>query len=103
MMDVNVVFYHYFLDITDKLNKMTLSLTDQASIKDVVNSLSEKFGDKFRNHVFSEPGVVNNNVVVLINNEDIRNFDGMDTKLKADDRVSFLPFLTGGWSLDAKW
>ena len=96
MMDVNIVFYHYFLDITNKLNKMTISLSDQASIKDVVDSLSEKFGDEFKNHVFSEPGVVNNNVVVLINNEDIRNFEGIDTTLKANDRVSFLPFLTGG-------
>ena len=96
MMDVNIVFYHYFLDITNKLNKITLSLADQASIKDVVDSLSEKFGDKFRNHVFSEPGVVNNNIIVLINNNDIRNFEGIDTKLKANDRVSFLPFLTGG-------
>jgi len=77
---------------------------DQGSISlegSTVGALMEKLGDAYpelKPHLFDEEGALRNFVNVFVNDDNIRDVDGMETSVKDSDEVMLVPAVAGGWS-----
>ncbi|MEM0090070.1 MAG: MoaD family protein [Nitrososphaerota archaeon] len=67
-----------------------------SSIRDLLNQLSEKFGDAFRQRVLDERGNLRSFVVLYVNGKNIQLTEGLDTRLEDGDEVMMLPAIGGG-------
>ncbi|MEM4931481.1 MAG: MoaD/ThiS family protein, partial [Nitrososphaerota archaeon] len=56
-----------------------------SSIRDLLNQLSEKFGDAFRQRVLDERGNLRSFVVLYVNGKNIQLTEGLDTRLEDGD------------------
>ena len=50
-----------------------------------------------KKHLYNEEGVLRSFVNIYLNDEDIRYLDGENTLLGADDTLSIVPSIAGGW------
>ena len=77
---------------------------DQGSIPlegSTVGALMKKLGDAYpelKPHLFDEEGALRNFVNVFVNDDNIRDVDGMETSVKDSDEVMLVPAVAGGWS-----
>jgi molybdopterin converting factor small subunit len=58
-----------------------LTLESDASVQDCLKHLSEKYGEQFTSVMFRSSGKLRPMTRVLVNDEDIRDGDGVNTKL----------------------
>lgn len=69
--------------------------SDELSVRDIINSLSVKFGDEFRKLMF-ENGKLRGNVIILVNGLNVIFRDGLNEKVKSGDSVDMFPPVAGG-------
>jgi adenylyltransferase/sulfurtransferase len=62
-----------------------------AALEELTNSYPA-----LRRHLYSEDGELRTFVNLFLNDEDIRQLQGIDTKLGADDRLMIIPSIAGG-------
>lgn len=89
---IKIVFYGALAKITGE------KTTDiQAStLKEAINDLTTKYGERFKNGVFDEHGKLTRFINIYINGKDIRFLNHLDTKLNDEDQVSIIPAVGGG-------
>ncbi len=88
-----------FLSIlSDLINseELIIELTENSTIRHLLNLLHVRIGDKFKKRILSETSDLNNYVILVVNGKDIRTLDGMNTIIRENDKISFLPALAGG-------
>lgn len=73
--------------------QFTLTLRDDAPLKELVSKLREKIGTKkgLLDHNLLSP-----TLMVLVNGRNIHSLDGLDTCLRTGDIVTFIPLVEGG-------
>jgi molybdopterin synthase sulfur carrier subunit len=75
---------------------LNLNLEDHATINDVFLKLFEKFGDNIKTVLVKKTGELNDQVVILLNEKNIRSLDDLNTKIEHKDEITLLPAIAGG-------
>jgi len=94
-LQVKVRYFAYLRQLTNEVKEEEISLPDDATIRDLLNVLVEKYGEKLEKVLFesSQRKTLSENIIVLINGQSVND---LGTKLKNGDIVSIMPFLSGG-------
>jgi len=68
---------------------------DAENVGLVLEELTERY-PSLRKHLFTEEGELRSYVNLFINNEDIRHLQGVETPVKAGDKLMIIPSIAGG-------
>jgi MoaD family protein len=68
---------------------------DAATVQGALDALTARFVD-LKKHLFNEAGTLRSFVNVYVNEDDIRQKQGVDTALKDGDTVMLVPSIAGG-------
>ena len=94
-MNVEVKFFTSLREITGKKTE-EIMLQNTITVKELLTTLSEKYGTNFHEYVYSKNGKVHGFLSFLINGKNINALEGFGTKLKPGDIVAILPPVGGG-------
>jgi len=92
-MQVEVKFLTRFIDIT---GEKTTQIEGSENISQLINALCEKYDKTFRNVLLDEDGTIRDYLKVMVNGEDIRDLDGIETPLKDGDEIVMFQTIAGG-------
>jgi molybdopterin converting factor small subunit len=82
-------------EIVDK-NKIIIQTEKQARVIDILNILSDKYGNSFRNFVFDKTNKVNSYIVLALNGVNINNINGVETLIEDNSELLILSAIGGG-------
>ena len=69
---------------------------EECTVKELIDRISGSSSDLKRSLIGGEDGNVRPNSLVLVNGREISVLNGLDTVLKDDDEVVFIPVVHGG-------
>ncbi len=95
MHKVKIMFLSLLTDITD-VEELNLTVEDNATIRNILNQLASKFGAKFEEMIFKTSSDLSKYILITVNGKDIRLLKGLETLIKVDDEISFIPAIAGG-------
>jgi MoaD family protein len=74
-----------------------VEIDEGASVADLLNVLSEKYGAPFKKAVYEKSGAdVKSNYIITVNGYLLNQLKGLETRLKNNDHVTLLPIVSGG-------
>jgi MoaD family protein len=76
--------------------ELNMDLEDESTIKDLFSKLFEKYGKDIKKLLIKKTGDLNDQVVIMVNEKNIRSLDKFDTKIHNNDEIIFLPAIAGG-------
>ena len=76
--------------------ELNMDLEDASTIKDLFSKLFEKYGENIKKLLIKKTGDLNDQVVIMVNEKNIRSLDKFDTKIHNNDKIIFLPAIAGG-------
>jgi len=76
--------------------ELNMDLEDESTIKDLFAKLFEKYGEDIEKLLIKKTGDLNDQVVIMVNEKNIRSLDNLDTKIHNNDEIIFLPAIAGG-------
>ncbi len=79
-----------------KQQSFTYQIHTESSIRDIVSELIENPQFKELRSFFSESLDVKRSLLIFRNDQEISALEGMTTKVKTDDTLSFIPVIHGG-------
>ncbi len=91
---MKIQYYATLRDVT-KTHEETWS-QPAATLAELIEALCLKYGRPFRRWVSKEEGGFGTLSIFLVNGQDYRSLDGLQTCLSPDDTVSIFPPLAGG-------
>jgi molybdopterin synthase sulfur carrier subunit len=94
-MKVEVRFFTSLREITGKKAE-EIQLQSVITVEEMLNLLSEKHGEKFREYVYGKEGKVQNFLSFLVNGRNINVLQGFGTELKPGDIIAIIPPVGGG-------
>jgi molybdopterin synthase sulfur carrier subunit len=94
-MKVEVKFFTSLREITGK-KADEIPLQTVSTVEELLNLLSEKYGEKFREYIYDKKGNVQDFLSFLVNGRNINVLQGFDTELKQGDIVAIIPPVGGG-------
>ncbi|MFX1477094.1 MAG: MoaD/ThiS family protein [Promethearchaeota archaeon] len=94
-MTAKIVFLSLLTDIT-QVDEVSLNLNDGSIIRNVLEQLTSKFGNKFEEMIYKNSKDLSKYVLITINGKDIRSLNGLDTRIQQNDEISFIPAIAGG-------
>jgi len=75
----------------------SLILTEGSSLADLLNKLAEKYGKPFTPEIYDPAEQeVKPTFTVMVNGVIMGQLNGINTKLKNDDKIVLMPLMTGG-------
>lgn len=78
-------------------HKILLELREGSSLKDLINTLSEKYGKLFKESILQpEKDEIHPYIKILLNGRDVEFLNGLLTKLNDGDEVVIIPPAGGG-------
>ncbi len=89
-MNIEVLFFGQFRELT-AVNRRTVTVKEGARLADMIENLSEEYGDAFRKQVDNARGLR-----ILINGREYMLLGGREAPLKDGDTVVLLPPIFGG-------
>jgi molybdopterin synthase sulfur carrier subunit len=90
---IEIKFLTRFLEIT---GERKTQIDDVNNILDLVDVLIQKYGKEFKDLLMDTNGNLRDYLKIMINGEDIRDIDGLDTTLKDGDQVVMFQTIAGG-------
>jgi molybdopterin synthase sulfur carrier subunit len=94
-MKVEVKFFTSLREITGK-KADEIQLQSVINVEELLNVLSEKYGEKFREYIYNKKGKVQDFLSFLVNGRNINVMQGFDTELKQGDIIAIIPPVGGG-------
>jgi MoaD family protein len=94
-MNIKVRFFTSLREITGK-KVDEIQPQNTVTVKEMLAILSEKYGNNFREYVYTKNGTVQDFLSFLVNGKNINILQGFDTELKHGDTVAILPPVGGG-------
>ncbi|MCS7131374.1 MAG: MoaD family protein [Hadesarchaea archaeon] len=95
MVKVNVKFSALIKEIIDT-NEATIEI-DGDKVGELLAALIHKYGTQFRKWIMDEStGKPRRFINIFVNGRDIRNLQGLDTKLTEGDEIRLIPTVAGG-------
>ncbi len=76
--------------------ELNIDLEDNATVNDVFSKLFEKFGEDIKTVLVKKTGELNDHVVIMLNEKNIRSLDDLNTKIQNKDEITLLPAIAGG-------
>ena len=74
-----------------------ISFSDNATVKDLIESLIEKYGKDFEYAVLNVDSRLRSDVLILLNGINIDQINGLDSKLIGKEiEIVFTPMIEGG-------
>lgn len=88
---------HYYATLRDvtKIREETWS-GPAATLTDLLDALCKKYGRPFQQWVSSDGDGFGKLSIFLVNGQDYRSLDGLQTRLSPDDTISIFPPVAGG-------
>lgn len=95
-MNVKVEYLGFIKNLLNKRVEQ-FELSEETSLQDLMDKLSELHGEHFKKEVF-EPGQkdVKTGFVVTVNGVLIGQLDGIETRLKDGDHIILMSLMSGG-------
>jgi len=78
------------------VKELNMDLEDNSTINDVFAKLFEKFGEDIKTVLVKKTGDINDPVVIILNEKNIRSLDELNTKIQNKDEITMLPAIAGG-------
>ena len=78
------------------VKELNMDLEDNATLNDVFSKLFEKFGENIKTVLIKQTGELNDHVVIMLNEKNIRSLDDLNTKIHNKDEITLLPAIAGG-------
>jgi molybdopterin synthase sulfur carrier subunit len=78
------------------VKELNMDLEDNSTINDVFAKLFEKFGEDIKTVLVKKTGDINDHVVIILNEKNIRSLDELNTKIQNKDEITMLPAIAGG-------
>ncbi len=94
-MKVKVKFFTSLREITGK-KEDEIQSPRTIRVKELLDSLSKKYGRKFTDYLYDEKGKVRTYIQILVNGRGINVLQGFETKLKEGDTIAIFPPVGGG-------
>lgn len=94
-MNIEIKFFTYLREIVGK-KKISLELKNIISVEELISLLAKKYGEDFREYIYSNNENVADFLSFLINGKNINNLQGFGTLLRDGDIVAILPPVGGG-------
>jgi sulfur-carrier protein len=91
---MEIKYFATLRDITKQKEETWSSHVD--TLAELINILCEKYGKAFKKWVSSEEDGYGSLSIFLINGQDYRSLQGLQTKLKDSDTISIFPPIAGG-------
>lgn len=79
-----------------KQQELSFKISSRKSVKEIVLELVQNPQFKELKSFFSGSYDVKRSLIVFINDQEISVLDGMSTKVKAEDTITFIPVIHGG-------
>jgi MoaD family protein len=97
MLKVKMEYLGHIKNVLGDKKQEEIEIQDNSSVRDLLMSLSKKYGDPFRKAVY-EPGSpdLKTNFIATVNGFLLNQLQGVETKLKNGDRVTLMPVVSGG-------
>jgi MoaD family protein len=94
---IRVEFLGHVRNIIGSEREEEVEIVEGASVADLLNVLSEKYGAPFKQAVYEKRGAdVKSNYIITVNGYLLNQLKGLETKLKNNDHVTLLPIVSGG-------
>jgi molybdopterin synthase sulfur carrier subunit len=90
---VKIKFLARFKDIT---GEKELKIDYNGEISGLIEKLTEKYDDGFKDALFNENGELREYMKILINGEDLRSINGLKTIINEDDEIVIFQTIAGG-------
>ncbi|WP_231551414.1 MoaD/ThiS family protein [Methanobacterium sp. SMA-27] len=90
---IEIKFLTRFIDITGEKN---IKIEDVPDINTLIEFLCKKYDESFKEVLFDENGNLRDYLKVMINGEDIRDINGLDTTLNDGDQIVMFQTIAGG-------
>ena len=90
---VNIKFLARFRDIT---GERSVSIEHNGSITDLMNTLTEKYGNEFKDALFDKEGNLRDYMKIIVNGEDVESTGGLESKVGDTDEVVIFQTIAGG-------
>ena len=84
-----------FLGAIREITGIPVQSSNASTIRDLLNSLLDTYGIKWKAQVFDGKGLAAG-VVVMVNGMNIQQIQGLSTPLCPEDRIDILPMFEGG-------
>ena len=94
-MKVKVKFFTSLREITGKKEEEIQS-PRTIRVKELLASLSEKYGREFTDYLYDERGKVRTYIQILVNGRGINVLQGFETELEEGDTIAIFPPVGGG-------
>ena len=95
MIDVKINFLSLLADIT-KIQELNISVQDNSTIKEILESLSSKFGKDFERKILDSPNSLSKYIILGLNGKDVRTLENLNTIVNHQDEILLLPAIAGG-------
>jgi molybdopterin synthase sulfur carrier subunit len=93
-MRIRVRFFTILRELIGKREEEAL-VQDGASVKEVLDLLSERYGKEFSDYLF-EGKKLREHIQILLNGTNIMTLEGVETRLKDDCTLAVIPPMEGG-------
>ena len=90
---VKVKFLARFRDIT---GERSVDIEHIGSIADLMNTLTEKYGNEFKDALFDKEGNLRDYMKIIVNGEDVESNGGLESEVENDDEVVIFQTIAGG-------
>ena len=78
------------------VKELNMDLENDSTINDVFSKLFDKYGDDIKNVLVKKTGDLNDHVVIMLNEKNIRSLDELNTIIQNKDEIILLPAIAGG-------
>jgi molybdopterin converting factor small subunit len=75
---------------------INIPISHEKSIREIVAQLTQYSQFEELKDFFSETLDLKRSLIILLNDQEISTLEGMNTLVKADDRIAFIPVIHGG-------
>ncbi len=90
---IEVKFLTRFLDIT---GEKAIEIEDVKDMATLIDVLSQKYPDGFKETLLDDNGEIRDYLKVVVNGDDVRSLQGLETPLKDKDQVFMFQTIAGG-------
>jgi len=94
-MEITVHYFTVLRELTEKRQEK-IKMKEGSTVQDLLAVLTESYGARFRRHVSPQKGKKGLQLVLLLNNQDITQLEGLKTTLHDRDIVSLILPIAGG-------
>jgi MoaD family protein len=94
-MEITVHYFTILRELTGKRQEK-IKLKEGSTVEDLLALLTESYGARFKRHVSSPKKKKGLQLVLLLNNQDITQLQGLKTTLHDEDTVSLVLPIAGG-------